>query len=76
MKRAAVKLTLGLSLLAGILSVAVPSQAAPGCKKDKNGVCPQIFDPVVCDNGKTYSNSCFAMLDCATGCVPAGPVAQ
>jgi hypothetical protein len=76
MKRAAVKLTLGLSLLAGILSVAVPSQAAPGCKKDKDSGCIQVYDPVICDHGKIYSNSCFAALDCATNCVPYTPPAQ
>lgn len=56
------------------LAATVPSMAAPGCKKNPNPICPAIFDPVTCDNGKTYSNSCFAQADCATGCVSTGGV--
>lgn len=70
MKRAAVKLILALSILAGGLAVAVPSEAAPDCKKNKDVICPLIFAPVVCDHNKVYSNSCFAAADCATNCVP------
>jgi hypothetical protein len=44
------------------------------CKPDPNVICPAIYDPVTCSNGKTYSNQCFADADCATGCVPAGGV--
>lgn len=76
MKRATVKLTLALSLLAGALFTAVPSQADPECKKNKDGVCILIFDPVICQNNKVYSNSCFAALDCAKNCVPYTPPAE
>ena len=75
MKRAAIKLTLGLSLFASVLAVAVPSTAAPGCKKDKNAICTLQYDPVICDNGKVYSNACFAAADCATNCQPYLPPA-
>jgi hypothetical protein len=44
------------------------------CKPDPNVICPAIYDPVTCSNGKTYSNQCFADADCATGCRPAGGV--
>ena len=70
MKRAAVKLILALSILAGGLAVAVPSAAAPDCKKNKDIFCPAIFDPVVCQGNKVYSNACFAAADCAKDCVP------
>jgi hypothetical protein len=75
MKRATVKLTLALSLLAGALFTAVPSQADPECKKNKDVVCPAIFDPVICQNNKVYSNACFAAADCAKNCVPFTPEA-
>ena len=36
-------------------------------------ICPMVYAPVLCDNGKTYSNQCVA--DCRGGknCVPVGP---
>ncbi len=69
-------LALASVLCAGALAVPTPSMANHGgCHKDPHAICPAIFDPVVCDNGKTYSNSCFAAADCATGCVSALPEA-
>ena len=41
-----------------------PVEARGGC------VCPMVYSPVVCDNGKTYSNLCVANCAHATGCVP------
>ncbi len=35
-------------------------------------VCPDVWDPVVCDDGNTYSNQCYADRACATGCEPTG----
>ena len=29
--------------------------------------CPDVWDPVTCDNGVTYSNACYAFRACATG---------
>ena len=61
-------------LCAGALAVPTPSMANHGgCHKNPNVICPAIFAPVTCDNGKTYSNSCFAAADCATGCVSSSP---
>jgi hypothetical protein len=31
--------------------------------------CPDVYDPVTCSNGQTYSNACYASLAGATGCV-------
>lgn len=40
-------------------------------------ICPKIYAPVICDNGKTYSNLCVAECRHATGCVPTGiPLAR
>ena len=34
--------------------------------------CPQIYAPVICDNGKTYPNQCEADQHHAKNCVPLG----
>jgi hypothetical protein len=34
-------------------------------------LCPKIYAPVVCSNGKTYSNQCLADCRNAHDCVPA-----
>jgi len=34
--------------------------------------CLDVWDPVTCDNGVTYSNQCYADRACATGCTPGG----
>ncbi len=54
--------------------------AAGGKKKpgDDDGcprigwVCPDVWDPVICDDGETYSNDCVAWVWCATGCESLG----
>ncbi len=37
--------------------------------------CPLLYAPVICDNGKTYSNQCFADCRNARNCVPTGGAA-
>ena len=34
--------------------------------------CPLIVAPVICDNGKTYTNQCFANCAHAKNCVRTG----
>jgi hypothetical protein len=41
------------------------SHAAPG-----GCVCPMVYAPVKCDNGRTYSNLCVANCNKAKNCVP------
>lgn len=42
-----------------------------GCPKDI--VCADVWDPVVCADGVTYSNQCYADRACAPKpCSPAG----
>ena len=36
-------------------------------------ICPMIYAPVKCDNGRTYSNACVASCAHAKNCVPVGP---
>jgi len=35
-------------------------------------VCPQIYAPVICSNGKIYPNQCYADRAHAKNCVPYG----
>jgi len=35
-------------------------------------VCTDHYDPVICDDGVTYSNQCYADRACATGCESTG----
>jgi len=61
-----------LALVLGLFSVLSTVQA----KKPGGGgpcICPMVYAPVVCDDGKTYSNLCVAKCHHAHGCVPAGP---
>ena len=48
----------------GVIALSTSTQAAPGC------ICPMVYAPVKCSNGKTYSNLCVANCNHATGCVP------
>jgi len=35
-------------------------------------VCPQLWAPVICSNGKVYPNQCYADKAHAKDCVPYG----
>ena len=37
-----------------------------------NVFCLDVWDPVTCSNGVTYSNACYAYRACATGCTSGG----
>ncbi len=69
----AVILLFAIAMVAGTVAFA-KGKPAPGDKPCKKSYiqCLDVWDPVVCDNGKTYSNQCYADRACATGCVPAG----
>ena len=49
-----------------------PPKPGPGPCPNKNIFCLDVYDPVVCDDGKTYSNQCYADRACATGCESTG----
>lgn len=71
MKRA--KLIATAALLAGAALLPAPSEAVPCPTRDL--VCLAVYDPVICLNGRVYSNQCYALRACAVGCVPYQPVA-
>jgi hypothetical protein len=55
-----------------LTSTATPVAAAVG----GGCICPMIYAPVLCSNGRTYTNGCFASCAHATGCVLiGGPIA-
>ena len=56
------------TLAVGAFSILTEVQAGPGA----GCICPQVYAPVVCDNGKTYPNQCEADCHHAKNCVPAG----
>jgi hypothetical protein len=47
-----------------VFALSAPASAAPEC------ICPMVYAPVKCSNGKTYSNGCVASCNHATGRVP------
>ena len=49
---------------AGVASISVALAGPP--------VCPKIYAPVICDNGKIYMNQCEADRHHAKNCVPYG----
>ena len=52
------------ALVFGSFALFTEASAARRC------VCPQVYSPVTCDNGKTYPNLCVANCKRAKNCVP------
>ncbi|MCB9838947.1 MAG: hypothetical protein H6813_06370 [Phycisphaeraceae bacterium] len=73
-RRSATFLTCGLSTAALVIGAmaltAEPAQARSGgpC------LCPDIYAPVTCSNGKTYPNQCVANCHHAKNCSPSGGI--
>ncbi len=63
-----------LTLLAAIGAFAFVADVQAKGKPIRGGcdrgdiLCPDVYDPVTCDNGITYPNGCYAYVACATGC--------
>lgn len=60
-------------------TIAKPPRPGSGCPR--TGIlCLDVYQPVLCTNRagqpQVYSNSCYAYVDCATGCVPYGGVTE
>jgi hypothetical protein len=70
-----VKILLGLTLLGTVVSgsTAIAGKPKPPSGCPKAILCLDVWNPVVCADGITYSNSCYADRACAPGpCTPAG----
>lgn len=73
--------TISLAVLSaavlGVVGIAATSLAAkPGGGGGGGGprLCPDVYAPVLCPNGKVYPNSCYAERAGQTNCVPYGPI--
>jgi hypothetical protein len=65
----AVSTAVAATFALGIVALFAPAQAAfGGC------LCPDIYAPVRCSNGKTYPNACVAGCNKAKNCVPTGDI--
>jgi len=62
---AALTAALSFGFVALMTATATPAEAA-------RCICPRVYAPVVCDNGKTYPNQCIADCRHARNCVPVG----
>ena len=56
-------------LMVSITTLATPTHAVIG-----HCICPDVYAPVKCSNGKTYPNACVASCNHATGCVRTGDI--
>jgi len=66
------KRTIRAIALLGILGAAAVAIASRSPVSAGPPVCPQIYAPVICDNGKVYPNQCEADRHHAKNCVPYG----
>ena len=57
---------LTLSAVVGVSALVSSPAEAGRC------LCPKVYAPVVCSNGKTYPNQCVANCRNATDCSPVG----
>jgi hypothetical protein len=65
----AVSTAVAATFALGIVALFAPAEAAfTRC------ICPDIYAPVVCSNGVTYSNACVASCNKAKNCVPANAI--
>ena len=76
MKKRQIQIALIVLFVAMLVAGAVTfAKGKPGgitpCK-DSMIYCLDVWDPVVCDDGRVYSNFCYARRACATGCVSTG----
>lgn len=81
-ERTKLKIVIGLAILVALTIGTLAIAARPGPRPGPGpqpGSCPNfgiycldVWDPVTCDNGVTYSNQCYADRACATGCTPGG----
>ena len=69
MTRRTLKLVFGAAL-AMTFALGLTALFSPAEAVFHRCICPDVYAPVTCSNGHTYSNSCVASCAGATGCVP------
>ena len=70
MKKRFAKLTLALAFAGAAISFSTPTAKAACGDPGDPVACPAVYDPVICNDGVVYSNSCYAREACAHGCKP------
>ena len=65
-----VRTVFGLGIAAALV-VGASAFFTPIAEARGRCICPHVYAPVVCDNGKTYPNQCFANCRNGKNCVPA-----
>ena len=73
MSRKAIKIAIGTAV-ATVFVVGVSTLASPTPTSIGSCLCPDIYAPVKCSNGKTYPNACVASCQKAKNCVPTGDI--
>ena len=63
-----------LRLSAGALIVGALAALASATYAGGPPLCPDIYAPVLCSNGKIYPNQCYADRAKAKNCVPYGDI--
>lgn len=61
---------LGVIVAGGMAFAKKPGGGGGPCHPEI--MCPMIWDPVICEDGKIYSNACVAYVWCQEDCEPAG----
>lgn len=54
--------------------VGVSAVTTEAARPPRQCICLDVYAPVTCSNGITYSNACRASCAGATGCVPGNPI--
>ncbi len=65
---------IGIGALAAVMAIGAVWQvgfAAQGTIKPPFA-CPDVYDPVICEDGRLYPNACVASLSGVGGCVRTG----
>ena len=73
MIRKAMRFVVGAAV-AAVFALGVTVLATPASAVFKICICPDVYAPVKCSNGVTYSNACRASCAHATGCVRTGAI--
>lgn len=76
MKRSA-RFARGVLLLgvSGVIALGALAAVASAARPPGGGcICPAVYDPVLCPNGRTYSNGCVAACHGQTGCTRIGGI--
>lgn len=61
-----------IAVFVGVAGVGALALMSPPTEAKGRCICPQIYAPVECDNGRTFANQCPADCRNAKNCVPVG----